>query len=47
LSDQSGTTAIEYALLAAGIAVVVIGTVSTVGSQLNATFYTKISAAFK
>jgi pilus assembly protein Flp/PilA len=47
LSDRSGATAIEYALMAGCIAVVVIGTVNTIGSQLNATFYTKIAAAFK
>lgn len=47
LTNESGTTAIEYALMAGSIAVVIIGTVNTVGSQLTATFYTKISAAFK
>ena len=47
LTNESGATAIEYALMAGSIAVVIIGTVNTVGSQLTATFYTKISAAFK
>ena len=47
LTNESGTTAIEYALMAGSIAVVIIGTVNTVGSQITATFYTKISAAFK
>lgn len=47
LTNESGTTAIEYALMAGCIAVVIIGTVNTVGSQISATFYTKISAAFK
>ena len=46
LTEESGTTAIEYALMAGSIAVVIIGTVNTVGSQINATFYTKISASF-
>jgi pilus assembly protein Flp/PilA len=36
--DESGATAIEYGLIAAGIAVVVIGTVQAVGTNLNATF---------
>ena len=44
---ESGTTAIEYALMVGGIAIVIIGTVNTIGSQITATFYTKISAAFK
>jgi pilus assembly protein Flp/PilA len=47
LTNESGTTAIEYAIMAGSIAVVVIGTVNSVGSQISATFYTKISAAFK
>jgi len=38
--DESGATAIEYGLIAALIAVVVIGAVSTVGSNLSATFQT-------
>jgi pilus assembly protein Flp/PilA len=33
LSDESGATAIEYGLIAAGIAVVIIGIVSTVGQD--------------
>lgn len=38
--DESGATAIEYGLIAALIAVVVIGAVSTVGSNLSGTFST-------
>ena len=41
--DESGATAIEYGLIAALIAVVVIGAVSAIGTNLNKTF-TKISA---
>ena len=40
LKDESGATAIEYGLLAAGISVVIIGSVDTVGSKLNTTFKT-------
>lgn len=47
LASDSGTTAIEYALMASGIAIAVIATVNGIGSNLNATFYTKIGAAFK
>ena len=36
--DQSGATAIEYAILAAGIAVAIIVAVNTVGTNLNTTF---------
>jgi len=38
LSDESGATAIEYGLIAALIAVVIIGAVSAVGSNLGNTF---------
>lgn len=36
--DESGATAIEYGLIAAGIAVVIITAVQLVGSNLTATF---------
>jgi pilus assembly protein Flp/PilA len=38
LKDESGATAIEYGLIAALIAVVVIGAVTTVGTNLKTTF---------
>ena len=38
MKDESGATAIEYGLIAAGISVVIIAAVSSVGSNLNATF---------
>jgi pilus assembly protein Flp/PilA len=38
LTDESGATAIEYALIAAGIALAIIATVNGVGSKLNTTF---------
>ena len=38
LKDESGATAIEYGLIAAGIAVAIIGIVNTIGSKLNTTF---------
>ena len=40
LRDESGATAIEYGLIAAGIAVVIITAVNMVGTSLNATFTT-------
>jgi pilus assembly protein Flp/PilA len=44
--DESGATAIEYGLIAALIAVVIITAVTTVGSNLTTTF-TKISTGLK
>ena len=38
LRDESGATAIEYGLIAAGIAVAIIAVVNGVGTQLNTTF---------
>lgn len=38
LYDASGATAIEYGLIASGIALAIIGVVATVGSKLNTTF---------
>ena len=38
LSDESGATAIEYGLIAAGIAVAIIAVVQSVGTKLTATF---------
>jgi len=38
LKDESGATAIEYGLIAALIAVVIIGAVSAVGTNLQGTF---------
>jgi pilus assembly protein Flp/PilA len=38
LKDESGATAIEYGLIAAGISVVIIAAVNAVGSSLNAKF---------
>ena len=35
LKDESGATAIEYGLIAAGISVVIIATVNSIGTTLN------------
>jgi pilus assembly protein Flp/PilA len=42
--DEEGVTAIEYGLIAALIAVVIIAAVTIVGTQLNAVF-TRIGGA--
>jgi pilus assembly protein Flp/PilA len=44
--DESGATAIEYGLIAAGISVVIIAAVKVVGTNLNGTF-TTVSNALK
>jgi pilus assembly protein Flp/PilA len=46
LIDQSAATAIEYGLIAAGIAVAIITVVGTLGTKLNSTF-TSVSTALK
>jgi len=38
IKDESGATAIEYALIAAGIAVAIITAVKGIGAKLNTTF---------
>ena len=43
LRDESGATAIEYGLIAAGISVAIIAVVYGVGTKLTATF-TSISS---
>jgi pilus assembly protein Flp/PilA len=40
LADESGATAIEYGLIAAGIAIAIITAVNGVGGQLKTNFNT-------
>jgi pilus assembly protein Flp/PilA len=44
--DESGATAIEYGLIAAGISVAIIAVVNTIGSTLN-TKFTSISSQLR
>ena len=46
LSDESGATAIEYGLIAAGIALAIIAVVNGLGSNLNDKF-TSINTSLK
>ena len=46
LKDESGATAIEYGLIAAGIAVAIIAVVNGVGTKTNAAF-TKVQTQMK
>jgi pilus assembly protein Flp/PilA len=43
-ADESGATAIEYGLIAAGISVAIIATVAGLGTKLNSTFTTVSNA---
>ena len=44
LSDESGTTAIEYALIAAGISMAIVAALSSIGSSVT-NLWTTISNA--
>jgi len=46
IENESGATAIEYGLIAAGISVAIIAVVQGVGSKLNTTF-TSVQTALK
>jgi pilus assembly protein Flp/PilA len=46
LCDESGATAIEYGLIAAGISLAIITVVNSIGTTLNGTF-SSISTSLK
>jgi pilus assembly protein Flp/PilA len=46
IADESGATAIEYGLIAAGISLAIIAVVNGLGTKLNAKF-TSINASLK
>jgi pilus assembly protein Flp/PilA len=46
LADESGATAIEYGLIAAGISLAIIAAVNGIGSRLN-TKFSSINASLK
>ena len=46
LADESGATAIEYGLIAAGIALAIIAVVNGLGTKLN-TKFTSINTSLK
>jgi len=46
LKDESGATAIEYGLIAAGISIAIIAVVQSIGTNMNATF-SKVDNALK
>jgi pilus assembly protein Flp/PilA len=46
VNDESGATAIEYALIAAGISIVIVASANGIGTKLTTTF-TSVSTAVK
>ena len=46
LVNEDGATAIEYAMIASGVAVAISSVVFGLGSQLKTTFYDKLTALF-
>jgi pilus assembly protein Flp/PilA len=46
LSDESGATAIEYCLIAAGLSIVIVTAVNSIGSTLNSKF-TSVNSSLK
>lgn len=45
-ADENGATAIEYAMIAAGVGACIAGVVMNMGSHLKTTFYDKLAALF-
>jgi pilus assembly protein Flp/PilA len=43
-TSENGATAIEYALIAAGISVAIVSAVTGLGTHLKTTFYDKLAA---
>ncbi|WP_084245702.1 Flp family type IVb pilin [Rhodoplanes sp. Z2-YC6860] len=46
VADERGATAIEYAIVAAGVGCAVAGTVWNVGGAVKATLYDKLASLF-
>jgi pilus assembly protein Flp/PilA len=46
LSDRSAATSIEYAMIAAGVSIVVLAAVTSLGSSVSTTF-TSVTSAIK
>ena len=46
LGDESGATAIEYCLIAAGLSIVIVAAVNGIGSTLNTNF-TSVNTSLK
>jgi pilus assembly protein Flp/PilA len=46
VSDTNAATAIEYALIAAGLSIVILGAVNGIGGKLNGSF-TSVNSSLK
>jgi pilus assembly protein Flp/PilA len=46
MRDQRGATSIEYALIASGISIAIVGTIVTLGSNVKS-FYSSVATALK
>jgi len=46
LNDQSGTTAIEYCVIAVGVSIVILAAVNGIGTTLN-TKFTSVNTSIK
>ena len=46
LKDETGATAIEYAIIAGGISIVIVAAVQSIGTALNTNF-ASVAAGFK
>ena len=46
LKDETGATAIEYAIIAGGISIVIVMAVQAIGTSLNTTF-TSVASGLK
>ena len=46
LRNESGATAIEYALIACGISIAIVTSVSALGSNMMTLFYDKLATLF-
>jgi pilus assembly protein Flp/PilA len=46
LHDERGATAIEYALIASGISIAIVGTVAVLGGNVQ-NFYSSVATALK
>jgi pilus assembly protein Flp/PilA len=46
IADQSGATAIEYAMIASGIGVAIASIVWTLGTEIKTNLFDKVAAIF-
>jgi len=46
-ADQHGAAAIEYAMIASGVAVALAATITSIGSSVRTTLYDKLASIFQ